>query len=326
MVTGDSSVKLDARSSAAPPRSSRNLALRQGADADVDQVVMDEFHYYGEADPRLGMAGAAAAADPRAVSSSCRRPWEMSRTSPTTSRVAPVGPRRGVTGVERPVPLHFEYARTRARDGAGVTRQSRAPITSCTSRRPRPWSARRRCRRSASSAASSATRSPRRSAASASRPASARRCHATCARASACTTPACCCRATAASSRRSPSAACSASSAARHPGCRHQRAIRTVLMTALTKYDGTRMRQLSAREFHQIAGRAGRAGYDTAGTRRRHGARPRDRERRADRQGRRRPQEAEEDRAQEGAAGLRQLDRAELRSPRAAEPEPSSRR
>lgn len=42
--------------------------------------------------------------------------------------------------------------------------------------------------------------------------------------------------------------------------------IRTVLMTGLTKYDGTRMRQLSAREFHQIAGRAGRAGFDTAGT------------------------------------------------------------
>lgn len=42
--------------------------------------------------------------------------------------------------------------------------------------------------------------------------------------------------------------------------------IRTVLLTALTKFDGTRMRQLSAREFHQIAGRAGRAGFDTAGT------------------------------------------------------------
>src|SRR6185295_13487295 len=42
--------------------------------------------------------------------------------------------------------------------------------------------------------------------------------------------------------------------------------IRTVLLTALTKFDGTKMRQLSAREFHQIAGRAGRAGYDTAGT------------------------------------------------------------
>jgi hypothetical protein len=41
--------------------------------------------------------------------------------------------------------------------------------------------------------------------------------------------------------------------------------IRTVLFTGLTKFDGTRMRQLTAREFHQIAGRAGRAGFDTAG-------------------------------------------------------------
>src|SRR6201996_1916393 len=42
--------------------------------------------------------------------------------------------------------------------------------------------------------------------------------------------------------------------------------IRTVLFTALSKYDGTRTRLLQAREFHQIAGRAGRAGYDTVGT------------------------------------------------------------
>ena len=42
--------------------------------------------------------------------------------------------------------------------------------------------------------------------------------------------------------------------------------IRTVLFTALSKYDGARTRQLKAREFHQIAGRAGRAGYDTVGT------------------------------------------------------------
>jgi len=42
--------------------------------------------------------------------------------------------------------------------------------------------------------------------------------------------------------------------------------IRTVLFTALSKYDGVRMRHLKAREFHQIAGRAGRAGFDTAGT------------------------------------------------------------
>ncbi|NEM46408.1 MAG: DUF3516 domain-containing protein, partial [Xanthomonas perforans] len=42
--------------------------------------------------------------------------------------------------------------------------------------------------------------------------------------------------------------------------------IRTVMITALSKYDGTKMRQLSAREFHQIAGRAGRAGFDTHGS------------------------------------------------------------
>ncbi|MGZ4519328.1 MAG: DEAD/DEAH box helicase [Mycobacteriaceae bacterium] len=42
--------------------------------------------------------------------------------------------------------------------------------------------------------------------------------------------------------------------------------IRTVLFTGLTKYDGIRTRHLRAREFHQIAGRAGRAGFDTLGT------------------------------------------------------------
>ncbi|MGH3394883.1 MAG: DEAD/DEAH box helicase, partial [Streptosporangiaceae bacterium] len=41
--------------------------------------------------------------------------------------------------------------------------------------------------------------------------------------------------------------------------------IRTVLFTGLSKYDGTRVRLLTAREFHQIAGRAGRPGFDTTG-------------------------------------------------------------
>ncbi len=41
--------------------------------------------------------------------------------------------------------------------------------------------------------------------------------------------------------------------------------IRTVVFTGLAKFDGTKHRLLKAREFHQIAGRAGRAGFDTVG-------------------------------------------------------------
>ena len=41
--------------------------------------------------------------------------------------------------------------------------------------------------------------------------------------------------------------------------------IHTVVLTALSKFDGRRMRHLNAREFHQIVGRAGRAGFDTEG-------------------------------------------------------------
>ncbi len=42
--------------------------------------------------------------------------------------------------------------------------------------------------------------------------------------------------------------------------------IRTVLFTQLYKYDGRRSRVLSVRDFQQIAGRAGRRGFDTVGS------------------------------------------------------------
>ncbi|MBM3684990.1 MAG: DUF3516 domain-containing protein, partial [Actinobacteria bacterium] len=42
--------------------------------------------------------------------------------------------------------------------------------------------------------------------------------------------------------------------------------IRTVLFARLCKYDGSTTRVLDVREFHQIAGRAGRKGFDTEGS------------------------------------------------------------
>ncbi len=41
--------------------------------------------------------------------------------------------------------------------------------------------------------------------------------------------------------------------------------IHTVLFTSLSKFDGVKERHLRAREFHQIAGRAGRSGFDNEG-------------------------------------------------------------
>src|SRR5690606_34636147 len=54
MVTGDSSVNPEAPIVCCTAEILANIALRQGSDAAVDQVVMDEFHYYG--DPERGWA------------------------------------------------------------------------------------------------------------------------------------------------------------------------------------------------------------------------------------------------------------------------------
>jgi superfamily II RNA helicase len=50
MLTGDASVNADAPIIACTAEVLANIALREGGAADVGLVVMDEFHYYGEAD------------------------------------------------------------------------------------------------------------------------------------------------------------------------------------------------------------------------------------------------------------------------------------
>ena len=89
--------------------------------------------------------------------------------------------------------------------------------------------------------------------------------------------------------------------------------IRTVVFTGLTKYDGRRQRMLKAREFHQIAGRAGRAGYDTAGTVVVQAPEHLVENHRLVSEGRRRPEEAQAGAAQEAARGPGHLDRGHLR-------------
>src|SRR5262245_13394515 len=54
MLTGDASINRDAPIVCATAEILANIALREGADAAIECVVMDEFHYYG--DPDRGLA------------------------------------------------------------------------------------------------------------------------------------------------------------------------------------------------------------------------------------------------------------------------------
>ncbi|MBB3159101.1 superfamily II RNA helicase [Microbacterium proteolyticum] len=266
MVTGDSSVNADAPIVCCTAEILANLALRQGADANVDQVVMDEFHYYGEAD--RGWAWQ--------VPLLLLRRAQFILMSATLGDVSDIAddlsrrtgrPAARVTGVERPVPLHFEYARTPVHETVQELLDTKqAPIyvvhfsQAAAMERAQALSSIRIIGREQRDEIAEAIGGFR------------------------FTT----------GFGKTLSRYVRAGIGVHHAGMlpRYRRLvetlaqrgllrvicgtdtlgvginvpIRTVLMTALTKYDGTRMRQLSAREFHQISGRAGRAGYDTAGT------------------------------------------------------------
>ena len=97
--------------------------------------------------------------------------------------------------------------------------------------------------------------------------------------------------------------------------------IRTVLITSLVKFDGRRERVMRAREFHQIAGRAGRPGFDDAGLGGGAGPRARNRERQGGGQGRRMTPRSY------GRSGARpQMDRVGARRPSPGSSLPSQNR
>ena len=92
--------------------------------------------------------------------------------------------------------------------------------------------------------------------------------------------------------------------------------IRTVLFSKLCKFDGEKVSILSVRDFKQIAGRAGRKGFDEQGSVIAQAPEHVSREQEARSQGRR-ERRSEEGRQEEAAhEGLRQLERRDLPAPR----------
>lgn len=111
MSTGDTSINRDAPILCCTAEILANMALRDGAKADVDYVVMDEFHYY--ADPERGMAWQI----PLLVLSEARFLLMSATLGDMRTIIAGVEEvtRRKVSLVrsdQRPVPLDFEYRET----------------------------------------------------------------------------------------------------------------------------------------------------------------------------------------------------------------------
>lgn len=266
MVTGDSSVNSDAPIICCTQEILANLSLRHGEDTPVELVIMDEFHFY--ADPERGWAWQVPL---------LRMPhtqflllsatlgdidWLAEDLTQRTGR-----PTATVTGVERPVPLHFYYATTPIHETVEeLLKTGQAPIyvvhfsQAAALERAQALTSVKvidREQRDAIADLIGGFRFTTKFGQTLSR------------------------------LIRSGIGVHHAGMLPKYRRLVEQLAqrgllrvicgtdtlgvginvpIRTVVLTALTKFDGTRMRQLNAREFHQIAGRAGRAGFDTAGT------------------------------------------------------------
>jgi superfamily II RNA helicase len=266
MVTGDSSVNADAPIICCTAEILANVALRHGADAPVDQVVMDEFHFYADADrgwawqvplltlPRVQFLLMSATLGPmRELADDLTR-----RTGRETALI---------TGVDRPVPLHYTYALTPVHETVeDLLHTGQSPIyivhfsQAAALERAQAMTSIKVISREQRDEIAEAIGGFRFTTVFGQ---------------------------TLSRLVRSGIGVHHAGMLPKYRRLVEQLAqrgllrvicgtdtlgvginvpIRTVLLTGLTKFDGTKMRQLSAREFHQIAGRAGRAGYDTAGT------------------------------------------------------------
>lgn len=128
MVTGDASVNPDAPIICCTAEILANQALRRGPDTDVDVVVADEFHFYG--DPQRGWAWQVPLLELPHVQfllmSATLGPtaWLEEELAARTGRPTVV-----VASDERPVPLDFEYRTTRlVRSIEDLLDSGRAPV------------------------------------------------------------------------------------------------------------------------------------------------------------------------------------------------------
>ncbi|MFT4688206.1 MAG: superfamily II RNA helicase [Limisphaerales bacterium] len=128
MITGDATVNAEAPVICCTAEILANLALREGAAAEVDEVIMDEFHYYSDVErgvawqvplltlPRAQFLLMSATLGETAF-------FEKSITDLTGT------PTVLVKSEERPVPLEFEYSTTLLEEKVEeLVEASRAPI------------------------------------------------------------------------------------------------------------------------------------------------------------------------------------------------------
>src|SRR5690606_5479499 len=111
MMTGDSAVNPNAPIVCCTAEILANMALRSGPDADVGQVVMDEFHFYSDPDrgwawqvPLLELPHAQFLLMSATLGDVSFFQKDLTRRTGRQTAV--------VTSTERPVPLTFRYAMT----------------------------------------------------------------------------------------------------------------------------------------------------------------------------------------------------------------------
>jgi superfamily II RNA helicase len=128
LMTGDATVNRDAPVICCTAEILSNLALREGNRADVEWVVMDEFHYYADRDrgtawqvPLLTLPQARFLL----MSATLGDPAPFARTvTELTGRPTAI-----VVGHERPVPLDFRYVETPLQETVqDLVEENRAPI------------------------------------------------------------------------------------------------------------------------------------------------------------------------------------------------------